>query len=178
MNVPCLIGAVIGCIYGGWFSDYFVRWMAKRNGGIAEAEHRLWLMFPAAIISPAGLMLFGIGSDKGWSWPWPYVGLGFIGFGWGCAGDLSMAYLMDAYPEMVLEGMVGVAVVNNTIGCIFTFTAGDWLAAQSLTKVFVEIGVLSFIFIMTTIPMMYWGKAARRLTATRYRNFLHIRDGH
>ena len=124
MNVPCLIGAVIGCIYGGWFSDVFVRWMAKRNNGIAEAEHRLWLMFPAAIFSPLGLILFGIGSDRGWSWPWPYVGLGFIGFGWGCAGDLSMAYLMDAYPEMVLEGMVGVAVVNNTLACIFTFVTG------------------------------------------------------
>jgi hypothetical protein len=55
----------------------------------------------------------------------PYVGLGMIGFGWGCAGDLSMAYLMDAYPEMVLEGMVGVAVINNTLACIFTFTASE-----------------------------------------------------
>jgi MFS family permease len=101
MNVPCIIGSFIGCIYGGYFSDVFVRWMARRNGGIAEAEHRLWLMFPAAIISPVGLMLFGIGTNNGWSWPVPYVGLGFIGFGWGCAGDLSMAYLMDCYPDMV-----------------------------------------------------------------------------
>lgn len=44
-----------------------------------------------------------------------------IGFGWGCAGDLSMAYLMDAYPDMVLEGMVGVATINNSLACIFTF---------------------------------------------------------
>jgi MFS family permease len=101
MNVPCIIGSFIGCMYGGYFSDLFVQWMAKRNGGIAEAEHRLWLMFPAAIISPAGLILFGVGTNNGWSWPAPYVGLGFIGFGWGCAGDLSMAYLMDCYPDMV-----------------------------------------------------------------------------
>ena len=128
MNVPTLIGAVIGCIYGGWFSDYFVAWMAKRpsRGGISEAEDRLWLLFPSAIINPAGLMLFGIGSGKGWSWPAPYVGLAMIGFGWGCAGDLSMAYLMDAYPDMVLEGMVGVAVINNTLACIFTFTASEF----------------------------------------------------
>ncbi len=33
-----------------------------------------------------------------------------------------MAYLMDCYPEIVLEGMVGVAVINNTLACIFTFT--------------------------------------------------------
>ena len=62
MNIPTLIGAMIGCIYGGWFSDVFVRWMAKRRGGISEAEDRLWLLYPSAIINPAGLMLFGIGS--------------------------------------------------------------------------------------------------------------------
>lgn len=92
MNIPTLIGAMIGCIYGGWFSDRFVEWMARRRGGISEAEDRLWLMYPATIISPAGLMLFGIGSGEGWLFPklWAaYVGLGFIGFGWGCAGDIG-----------------------------------------------------------------------------------------
>lgn len=124
MNIPTLIGAIIGCIYGGWFSDKFVEWMARRNNNIFEAEHRLWLMYPAAFIGSAGLMLFGIGTDKHMNWPWPYIGLGMIGFGWGCAGDLSLAYLQDAYPEMVLEGMVGVSVINNSIGCIFTFCTG------------------------------------------------------
>ncbi|KAJ5107694.1 hypothetical protein N7456_004369 [Penicillium angulare] len=178
MNVPTLIGACIGCIYGGWFSDFFVTWMAKRNHGIFEAEQRLWLLFPVAFIGPAGLMLFGIGSDKGWNWPLPYLGLGFIGFGWGCAGDLSMAYLQDAYPDMVLEGMVGVSVINNTIGCIFTFSAQYWLDAQTLSQVFIALGVLSWASLMTTAPMIYWGKKCRRLTQKRYENFLRLRDGH
>lgn len=131
MNVPTLIGAVIGCFYGGWFSDVFVRWCARRRGnGISEAEDRLWLLLPSAIINPAGLMLFGIGTDKGWNWPAPYVGLAFIGFGWGCAGDLSLAYLMDAYPDMVLEGMVGVAVINNSLACIFTFVCSKSASSQ------------------------------------------------
>lgn len=177
MNVPTLIGACLGCIYGGWFSDFFVMWMARRNNGIFEAEHRLWLLIPVAIVGPAGLMLFGIGSDKGWNWPWPYVGLGFIGFGWGCAGDLSMAYLQDAYPDMVLEGMVGVSVINNSIACIFTFTAQLWLDAESLAKTFIGIGVLSCVFLLTTVPMIYWGKTCRRMTRKRYENFLRIRDG-
>lgn len=131
MNIPTLIGAVIGCVYGGWYSDRFVRWMAKRRGGVSEAEDRLWLLLPSGLVNPAGLMLFGITSAKGYSWPLPYVGLGFIGFGWGCAGDLGMAYLMDAYPEMVLEGMVGVAVINNSLACVFTFCVSK-LSLQTL----------------------------------------------
>ncbi|KAK4498209.1 hypothetical protein PRZ48_010866 [Zasmidium cellare] len=159
MNVPTLIGAVIGCIYGGWFSDVFVRWMAKRPGrnGISEAEDRLWLLFASAIINPAGLMLFGIGSSKSWSWPGPYLGLAMTGFGFGCAGDLSMAYLMDAYPDMVLEGY--------------------WIDASGLSGTFIGIGVLSFAFQMTTVPMMIWGKTFRRWTYQKYQRFLYLRDG-
>lgn len=80
MNVPCLIGAVIGCFYGGVMSDAFVMWAAKRNGGIKEAESRLYFMFLAGFLGPIGMLLFGIGTANGWSWPVPYVGLGFIGF--------------------------------------------------------------------------------------------------
>ncbi|EXJ88388.1 hypothetical protein A1O1_05318 [Capronia coronata CBS 617.96] len=177
MNIPTLIGAVIGCFYGGWLSDKFVLWMTKRNGGVMEAEQRLWLMLPCACIFPTGMWIFGIGSAHGWSWPAPYVGLGFIGFGWGCAGDLSMAYLMDAYPDMVLEGMVGVATINNTIGCIFSFVTSQWIDASGVQNTFIAIGVLAFVFIMTTVPMIIWGKKARRWTRNRYHTFLEIRDG-
>jgi MFS family permease len=177
MNIPCLIGALIGCFYGGWFSDKFMIWMTKRNGGVMEAEMRLWLMFPCACIFPTGLWIFGVGSNDGWAWPAPYVGLGFIGFGWGCAGDTSMAYLMDAYPDMVLEGMVGVSVINNSIGCIFSFVTSKWIATSGVQNTFIAIGVLAFVFIMTTLPMIIWGKKCRRWTRSRYERFLELRDG-
>ncbi|KAH8705331.1 major facilitator superfamily domain-containing protein [Talaromyces proteolyticus] len=176
INLPCLIGAVLGCFYGGYFSDLFMIWMAKRNGGIREAEHRLWFLFPLAIIGPLGMLLFGIGTGQGWSWPGPYVGLGLIGFGWGCTGDLSMAYLMDAYPEMVLEGMVGVSVINNSIACILTFTASMWLDSQGVQNTFIVIAALDFFFVMTTVPMIIWGKNCRRWTKSRYLEFVRIRD--
>jgi hypothetical protein len=72
--------------------------------------------------------------------------------------------------------MVGVAVVNNTLGMIFTFATGSWLEAQSVTRVMCEIGALSCVFIMTSLPMMYWGKAARGWTLGRYKDFLVTRD--
>jgi hypothetical protein len=72
--------------------------------------------------------------------------------------------------------MVGVAVVNNTLGMIFTFATSFWLAAQSVTDVMCEIGALSCIFILTSLPMMYWGKASRRWTLERYRQFIETRD--
>jgi hypothetical protein len=75
-----------------------------------------------------------------------------------------------------MEGMVGVAVVNNTLGMIFTFATGSWLDAQSVTDVMCEIGALSCVFILTSLPMMIWGKAARRWTLGRYKEFILTRD--
>ena len=83
MNVPSIIGAFLGCMYGGYCSDVFVMWMAERNNGVREAEQRLWFLLPCGCISAVGMWLFGIGTARGWTWPAPYVGLGFIGFGWG-----------------------------------------------------------------------------------------------
>ena len=177
MDMPCLIGAVLGCAYGGWLSDPFVRWMTRRNGGIQEAEMRLWMLLPATILFPTGMLLFGIGTAYGWAWPAPYVALGFIGFGWGNAGDVAMAYLEDCYPNMVLEGMVGVAVINNTIGMIFTFAANQWLTVDGTLNTYIGCGVLAFVFMASTLPMIYYGKACRKWSAQRYEQFLVMRDG-
>ncbi|KOS20125.1 putative MFS-type transporter [Escovopsis weberi] len=176
MNTPCIIGSVVGCFCGGYLSDLLVLWAARRNKGIMEAEFRLYLMFLCIVIFPVGMWLFGIGSAKGWSWPVPYVGLGLIGFGYGCAGDLSLTYLADCYPGMVLEGMVGVAVINNTLAMVFTFVASFWLDT-GVQNTFIELGVLSFVILMLSLPMYVWGKGARRWTKDRYLNFVRIRDG-
>ncbi|KAK6524658.1 hypothetical protein TWF281_011560 [Arthrobotrys megalospora] len=177
MNVPCLIGAVIGCLYAGPLSDWFCLWMAKRNNGMKEAEYRLWLGLANMIISPAGLLVFGIGSARGWAWPPSYIGLGLIGFGWGCSGDIAMAYLVDCYPDMVIEGMVGVAVINNTLGMTFTFACSQFIAAAGTENSYIIIAALQFFFAGLTIPMIKWGKSIRKWTAPSYRRFLEIRDG-
>jgi len=141
MNVPTLIGAVVGCMYAGFISDHFVTWLSKRRGGIYEAEYRLWFSIAVFFISPAGLLMFGIATANNYTdWRVAYVGLGLIGFGWGCAGDIAMAYLMDAYPEMVLEGMVCTSLINNNLACIFTFTCADWLTASGIQNTFMRQG--------------------------------------
>lgn len=142
-----------------------------------EAESRLWLMIFPTVFFPAGMWMFGIASGGGWAWPVPYVGLGFIGFGYGCAGDLSMAYLVDAYPEMVLEGMVGVAVINNTIGMVFSFITSPWMDSEGVTKTFIAAGVLAFGALALSAPMAWWGKTCRRWTRARYEQFVADRDG-
>lgn len=176
MNVPTLIGAVIGCIYAGILSDYFVLWMARRNGGILEAEYRLYFSLASAVIGTAGLLMFGIGSERALPWQVIYVGLGFIGFSWGCSGDIAMAYLMDCYPEMVLEGMVCTAIINNSISCIFTFVCSDWLDASGTENTYIALAVINFGITILAVPMFLYGKRIRLWTKGWYNQSVDLRD--
>ncbi|CDO94624.1 unnamed protein product [Kluyveromyces dobzhanskii CBS 2104] len=177
MNVPTLIGAVIGCFYAGVISDYFVLWMARKNNGILEAEYRLIFSVATAIISPAGLLMFGIGTGRNLPWQVIYVGLGFIGFGWGCSGDIAMSYLMDCYPEMVLEGMVCTAIINNTISCVFTFVCSYWLDASGTENTYIALAVINFAVTSLALPMYIYGKRVRMWTKRWYNASIDLRDG-
>lgn len=173
MNVPSVIGAIIGCFFAGPFSDWFCLWCARKRGGLRESEDRLWFFILPGIISPVGMLLFGIGSDRGWRWPVPYLGLAFIGFGWGCTGDLAISYLIDSYPELVLEGLVGVGVINNLLAMIFAFITQNWLDSAGVSGTYISIAVLDFTFIIIyTGVMMIYGKRWRRNSIGRYTNFL------
>lgn len=59
--LSCVVGTVIGAAYSGVASDWFVLRMARRNGGIYEPEHRMWLFAATAVLAPAGLVLWGVG---------------------------------------------------------------------------------------------------------------------
>lgn len=176
MNVPTLIGSVIGCIYAGILSDYFCIWMAKRNRGVQEAEYRLVFLIIPAIICPIGLICFGIGTDRQWDWVANYICLGIIGFGFGSSGDVSMGYLMDAYPDMVIEMMCGVAVINNLCGCIFTFACSPMLDALGNSKGLGVMAAIEFVIMISAIPMMYFGKRTRIWTKDWYLEFCTLRD--
>lgn len=60
LNLPTLIGCILGGFFGGQLSDYSIIWLARRNGGLYEPEMRLWLALPSLLITPAGYLMFGL----------------------------------------------------------------------------------------------------------------------
>ncbi|KAG7191516.1 uncharacterized protein KQ657_003020 [Scheffersomyces spartinae] len=174
MNVATLVGAVIGCLVAGILSDYHVMWMAKKKNGVYEPEYRLWLSFITLIISPVGLIMFGVGAERQWPKSVIYIGLGFIGYGWGTIGDISMSYLMESYPKIVILGMVGVSIINNSLGSIFTFVCSYWLDSSGTANTYIALAVIDFVTIACAIPTIYWGKSWRKRTTKAYLELVEL----
>lgn len=65
--VSPLVGVAIGSLYTGYIGDRIVLKMARKNGGILEPEHRLWLFTPSLLLVPFGLILWGVGKLRNYA---------------------------------------------------------------------------------------------------------------
>lgn len=61
MNLAPFIGTIPAIWVGGYLNDKSIVWLSKRNGGIYEPEMRLWMSIPVAFVTPAGILMFGLG---------------------------------------------------------------------------------------------------------------------
>jgi len=75
--VSVAIGAGLGMLGGGWFSDVTADWLTRRNGGIREPEMRLPTLMLSAITTPVAMIMYGVGLGTGAPWIVPVIGLGF-----------------------------------------------------------------------------------------------------
>jgi len=67
------LGLILGTIFAeilfsGRLSDWLMVFLAKRNNGVRSPEMRLWLGYPAAILSSLGLLIWGLSIDREWHW--------------------------------------------------------------------------------------------------------------
>ncbi|RMZ81716.1 hypothetical protein DV737_g2418, partial [Chaetothyriales sp. CBS 132003] len=65
LGLPAFIGTLLAALICGPLSDWMILRMARRNGGIYEPEMRLWMILAFIPFMAAGLLMFGIGVDKG-----------------------------------------------------------------------------------------------------------------
>lgn len=101
--------------YSGPIGDKFVLWKARRNGGIREPEHRLWLYVVPLLVVPSGLILWGVGAAYHVHW----FGLVFAMYmlatciAVGC--QLPVSYCIDSYKDLGADAIVTVIIVRNTM---------------------------------------------------------------
>jgi MFS family permease len=178
MNIPCIIGSIIGCLYAGSMTDYFILWMARKRNGIVESEYRLYFAFLSGSIGAAGLLMFGLGISRVLNWRVIYVGLGFISYMFSSSNNIAMLYVMDTYRELILETLVCVAFINNIIGCIFTFACSPWLDASGTENTYIALATITLGIMYASGLFIYWGKSWRKMTHEMYVRLVEIKNDH
>ncbi|KAJ5734461.1 MFS general substrate transporter [Penicillium malachiteum] len=174
MSVGPFIGNLIGSVYGGVLGDWSILYFSRKNKGYFEPEMRLYILPIPAIFASAGLIMFGVTIARGMHWIYPSIAGVFFGFGLGSVSDAALTLVIDSYREIAGDAFTGIAFLRNAISIGIPFAITPWIKNNGLQNMFVIVGFISLAVNSLMIPMMIWGKPARRALASRYQQMVGI----
>ncbi|KAI0487662.1 major facilitator superfamily domain-containing protein [Xylaria cf. heliscus] len=159
------VGGVLGTAVAGRVSDVIVKAMARRNGGLYEPEFRLVMAAPILVTTVLGLIGFGWSAGVDDPWIVPTVFFGVVSFGCSLGSTTAITFCVDSYRQYAGEALVTLNFSKNVLhGLVFSFFVTGWLKTDGSKTVFMWIGVIQLIVLLSTIPMYIYGKRARMWT--------------
>ncbi|KAK4543417.1 hypothetical protein LTR36_005560 [Oleoguttula mirabilis] len=166
--VSPFVGGVLGTAVAGKVSDIIVRSLARRNGGVYEPEFRLIMAIPIMLTTVIGLMGYGWSAAERDLWIVPTIFFGLISFGCSLGSTTAITFAVDSYRQYAGEALVTLNFSKNIFhGLVFSLFFNRWLEAEGSKDVFVALGCIQIVCLLTTIPMYIYGKRARMWTVRR-----------
>lgn len=129
------VGHAVGALLGGYLTDVYVRWRARRNEGIFEPESRLPLLVLPAICVPIGCLMFGFAVQEQMSWAVIFVAYGFINVGLTGVANIGMTYVMDSYFPVAADALLVVNGLKNVVAFGFSYGAVPWITGSGYKDV-------------------------------------------
>jgi MFS family permease len=167
-----ILGAAIASLWSGNAADWIALRLARRNNGIREPEHRLWVLLISGIMSAAGLITWGVGAYHDAYWVGLVFGLGMLTFGCVTGGSIAVSYNADCFKDLAGETTVSVMLIRNTIGFGFSYAITPWWTTQGLQNCFITAGMVSLACTFTFLFMVVFGKRLRRWSIPAYREYI------
>lgn len=143
------IGLLLGTVFSevfcsGSLSDWIVARLAKKNGGVRVPEMRLWLAYPALVITAVGLIVWGISIDKGYHWMVGQVAFFLFASGIQIGNTVTSSYVVDSYPLQSMSVITFYAVFLNLSAFINPFFIAIWQETSGWTMTFAGQGIIVF----------------------------------
>ncbi|CBY01498.1 similar to MFS transporter [Plenodomus lingam JN3] len=166
--VSCCIGVALGMLLSGQFSDRLTVRLARRNGGIMEAEHRLWPFVVCLIMVPGSLLLWGVGAANGIHWFGLVFAMGCLAFT-SCVGlTLSVNYMIDSYHDISGDAIVTVILIRNTMSFAISYGLTPWLTNLGYQNCFLSAAFIGMAASAVFLIMIKYGKSLRLRTTEEY----------
>ncbi|GAO15634.1 uncharacterized protein UV8b_04815 [Ustilaginoidea virens] len=166
--VSCLIGVIIGSVYSGIVSDWVVIRLARRNGGVFEPEQRLWLFSGMTIAAPFSLILWGVGAAHEIHWFGLLFAMVVLSATSAAGVTLSVAYLVDSFPEVSGDGLTTVIIIRNTMSFAIGYGITPWLEGLGLQNCFISVAFVALAICSAFLPMIWFGKKFRLMKRDSY----------
>ncbi|KAK4543369.1 hypothetical protein LTR36_005512 [Oleoguttula mirabilis] len=165
INIPGILGNLIGAWMGGWVVDRYSDWRSKKNAGVFQPETRLHLLFIPALIVPAGCLAFGYGVAESLHWTSLFIGYGMVAFGLTAVPVATLTYVSDSYLPVNADALLLVNGLKNIVAFGFLYGVLPWVSEAGYVNAFgTQAGVYVLVMLLA-IPLAVFGQRLRHITA-------------
>ncbi|RMX88007.1 hypothetical protein D0869_01949 [Hortaea werneckii] len=168
-----IIGAIIGGYACGKLGRVLTMRLARRNGGISESEHTLYMFIIPTILAPFSLLLYGLGVTYNIHW------FGLV-FSQGClavVAALSVAgalgYAISSYPELSGDMVTTCILIRNTLSFAINYGITPWVHNMGYRDTFIMAGCIAFAWNASFVVFIQYGRKLREKSAERY--YRHVK---
>jgi len=166
MYTGAFVGATVGFVLSGFFSDWSAKYLSRKNGGTYEPEFRIFLVAPQMVVGVVGIFGFGLATSNVSKYG-PYLASFFFGMevmGMVLGATASALYLVDAHRDITVESFTCLLLFKNFFSFGLTWKAVGWVQKTGTWKLFWIIGVVQIAVCLLSVPMYIFGKKNRSLT--------------
>lgn len=166
------IGLIVGTVVSevacsGRLSDWLVVKLARRNGGRKTPEMRLWLTYPASVLTAIGLIVWGISVEEDYHWIVGQVALALFGAGIQMGNTAVCAYIVDSYPMQSMSTMTFYAVMLNMSAFIDPFFIVPWVDGAGFKWAFAGHAIITAFFCIPVLALLHrFGQKMREKNGT------------
>ncbi|KAI1146109.1 major facilitator superfamily domain-containing protein [Nemania diffusa] len=166
--ISCLIGVTGASAFTGVFSDRFIIRLARKNNGISEPEHRLWLFAISTIVIPSSFILWGVGAAHGVHWFGLVFAMGTTAFANTMGITLSVAYLIDTYRDISGDSLTTCIIIRNTMSFAIGYGITPWVENLGYQNCFISAAFVGLAICSVFLIMVRWGKGLREQKRVQY----------
>ncbi|KAJ4347739.1 hypothetical protein N0V95_005141 [Ascochyta clinopodiicola] len=173
-----MIGCGIGMLVAGRFSDWLTVRLARRNGGVSEAEFRLWPFVLCMVLVPAAAILWGVGAAQQIHWFGLLVAMGSLAFTTCLGFTLSINYLIDSYPGVCGDAMAATIIIRDSMMFAVSYAITPWVTNMGYQNCFISAAFVGLACVSTFLIMMKYGKTLRKKSSDKYWSIVSAGGGH
>lgn len=164
-NFAIFVGATIGLLVTGPFSDWISMRATKKNKGIREPEMRLPALIPFALVIIVQMTIVGVGYQRKWHWAIIVViGYTLTGFQVASIPSIASTYAVDSYTPVAGYFFVSATVNKNLWGYGVSKFVTPWTISSGFIIPFMTNAAIMFFILLVGIVYYYYGKTFRRWT--------------
>ncbi|KAJ5004326.1 putative MFS-type transporter [Colletotrichum sp. SAR 10_66] len=163
-----VLGTIIGGYYCGKVGKILTIRLARRNNGISESEHSLWLFAASMFLVPFSMILYGLGVAYHIHWMGLIISQFTLAINNALAVAGSLGYAIASYPQLSGDMITTCVIIRNTMSFAINYGITPWLNHMGYRDTFITVGAIGFVWNASIFVMTRYGRKMREKSAERY----------